>query len=95
MTLKQILTCSGMIGLYCIVVCGLSIPVAKVVNAKGSQIEKQWNEDTRKYKQQQKEGFLQRVEFDGHLWVVRDYGQGGGIAHHPDCQCTKKQPTKE
>lgn len=34
---------------------------------------------------------LNRVEFDGHLWVTYKLGgQPGGVVHHPDCPCLAK-----
>lgn len=37
-------------------------------------------------------GDLRTVRHDGHTWVLCNGGRGtsGGVVHHPDCPCMKK-----
>lgn len=38
-------------------------------------------------------GVLSICEFEGHKYILFNYDRGGGIIHHPDCNC-KERKTK-
>ena len=32
---------------------------------------------------------LERIDYDGHTYIVNTANRAGGITHDPDCHCTK------
>lgn len=32
---------------------------------------------------------LERIDYDGHTYIVNTANRAGGITHDPDCRCTK------
>lgn len=36
-------------------------------------------------------GQLYRIQFEGHVYLIRNAGNQGGICHDPDCVCKNKE----